>query len=447
MTYRLLIFSLLLCIALPAHAQADDLVALDITITQEQDAFGQSVQIARGVLFNEGDQAYTNINLTGDVLDDGGESIGEAFGVLVNACGAGLLFDFALQPGAAQPFALTLELAEADLEAAQVNVSALGEAVEPMTSDTTLPDGVTQVSAGEVVAVEWEDEDTLRYAVGCERDLFTQWDWHRYDIPQAQDRPIEHPSADGVTDELRQLLRLDDPLIFANSRLRFAPIGGERLVYQDEVNTVYTAQRDGRLQRLLYNGLNSYSLQGIIWLPENRFMAYYYGALGDDVIYFTSDADSRAISRPPLRSKPSLIVPGVSADGLRAIIGGTFEDGITGYYIDLLAQNFTELLLESELPGNNYPPPVPLLNREGDRVIVVYLFRPIDGENRLQCYYRPLEGENELIDLAPMPFNLADDERAWSFLAPDQRTIALAANGLNGGLWLIDLEALPDCGE
>ena len=40
---------------------------------------------------------------------------------------------------------------------------------------------------------------------------------------------------------------------------------------------------------------------------------------------------------------------------------------------------------------------------------------------------------------------LADDERAWWWLSTDESQIALAADGVNGGLWLIDLTALPDC--
>jgi hypothetical protein len=89
---------------------------------------------------------------------------------------------------------------------------------------------------------------------------------------------------------------------------------------------------------------------------------------------------------------------------------------------------------------------VPLLNDEGDRVTQIYLIRPVDGADRLQCFYRPTDGESRLIDLASAPLRLAIDERAWSFLSPDQRYIALSANGVNSGLWLIDLQALPACG-
>ncbi|MFN8451650.1 MAG: hypothetical protein U0521_24435 [Anaerolineae bacterium] len=53
--------------------------------------------------------------------------------------------------------------------------------------------------------------------------------------------------------------------------------------------------------------------------------------------------------------------------------------------------------------------------------------------------------EGQLHDLAPLPLKLADDERAWWWLSPDESQIALAADGVNGGLWLIDLTELPDC--
>jgi hypothetical protein len=421
----------------------------EIAIVEMLDIYGQPVQSAQGTLLNDSEDAYGSISLSAQAFDAGDELVAEGFGVLVNACGAGLAFDFVLAPGDARPFAVPLELFADDVTIERVEVSVSAEALpaDALPVEAPLAAGIRLVSEQEVVAVEWEDSDTLRYAVGCERDLFTDWSWYRYDLDNETTRAIEHPAASAVTDDLRALLRLEDPLIFQNSRLRFAPISGERLVYQDRVNTVFTAAADGRFQRQLHLGLNSYSLQGYIWLPEDRFMAYYYGAFGDEVIYFTADVQGRFISRPPLQGKPSRIVPGVSADGERAIIAGTIDDE-TGYFIDILDQRFTELLFAAEPPGNNYPPPVPLLNEEGDRVTQIYLIRPVDGEDRLQCFSRPAEGEgeNQLIDLAAAPLRLAVDERAWSFLSPDEGTIGLSANGVNSGLWLIDLQALPACG-
>jgi hypothetical protein len=48
--------------------------------------------------------------------------------------------------------------------------------------------------------------------------------------------------------------------------------------------------------------------------------------------------------------------------------------------------------------------------------------------------------------LTVLPIQLTTEDRAWTFLSPDGGTIALAANGLNGGLWLIDLDEFGGCG-
>ncbi|MCL4251210.1 MAG: hypothetical protein KJ065_23880 [Anaerolineae bacterium] len=445
---RLFLFVLFTALAaLPTlTAQASgDLVVEDIEIVEALNVYGLPQTTAHGQLVNTGETAYTNISLTGLAFATDGTQVGEGFGVLVNECDAGLAPDFVLQPGASHPFAVPLELFEAGASIDHLDIQATGETTTPMSAEErALPDGLSQISDQEVVAVEWEDEYTFRYAIGCDRDLFTEWSWRRYTIESERERRIEHPSAETVTSELLERLSLSDPLIFANSQMRFAPIGGERLVYQNAVNEIYTAAANGQFQRRLYTGLNSYSLQGYTWLPENRFMAYYYGAYGDPVIYFTADSDGRLISRPPLRSKPSSIIPGVTVDGRRAIIAGTF-DGVTGYYFELLAQNFFELLFEAEVPSVNYPPPVPLLNEAGDRATRIYLIRPVDDAARLQCFYRPTETEHELIDLVPVPLQLSFDERSWTFLSPHERYIALSANGIHSGLWLIDLQALP-CG-
>ncbi|MCS7072161.1 MAG: FxLYD domain-containing protein, partial [Anaerolinea sp.] len=83
-----------------AHAQnvESGLVARDIVVNQGVGSFGQPVQIAHGVLVNETDAAYASIQLTATVFDAADAVIGEGIGFLVDACGAGLPFDFALQP-------------------------------------------------------------------------------------------------------------------------------------------------------------------------------------------------------------------------------------------------------------------------------------------------------------------------------------------------------------
>ncbi|MCA9903947.1 MAG: hypothetical protein KC547_08825, partial [Anaerolineae bacterium] len=304
--FLLVLFSSLAALPTIALQSTDDLVVEDVEIVEALNIYGLPQTSAHGQLVNTSEAAYANISLTGLAFAADGTQIGEGFGVLVNECGAGLTPDFILQPGASHPFAVPLELFEADVSIDHLDIQATGETTTPMSAqERALPDGLSQISDQEVVAVEWEDDHTFRYAVGCDRDLFTEWAWRRYDIETDREQRIEHPSAENITPELLERLDLSDPLIFANSQMRFAPIGGERLVYQNAINEVYTAAANGQFQRRLYTGLNSYSLQGYTWLPENRFMAYYYGAYGDPVIYFTADSDARLISRAPLRSKPS----------------------------------------------------------------------------------------------------------------------------------------------
>jgi hypothetical protein len=444
----LIVGCLCLVFAAPLAAQSDALVTTQVALIEQVDLYGQRVQVAQGIITNEGDEAYTSISMVVKLYDAVDALMGEGFGVPVNACGAGLLFDFVLLPGESQAFAAPIEIFEPEVTIARTDVIVSAEAIsaDALPAVPTLNDAITQVTDQEVIALEWEDNSSFRYAVGCERDLFTAWQWQRYDGASARTRPLDPPGADNINDEMRARISLTDPLIFANSRLRYAPISGARIVYQDRINDVWTAAEDGRFIRKLHTGLNSYSLQGYVWLPQDRFLAYYYGAYGDPVRYFTADAEGRVISPQPLRNRPSVIVPGASADAQRVILAGTFDD-VTGYYILNVTQNFFELLFEAEPPGNNYPPPVPLLNVAGNRVTRIYLIRPVDGEDRLQCFYRPEEGESALIDLAPLPLSLAIDERAWSYLSPDESTLAISANGVNGGLWLIDLEALPACGE
>ena len=48
---------------------------------------------------------------------------------------------------------------------------------------------------------------------------------------------------------------------------------------------------------------------------------------------------------------------------------------------------------------------------------------------------------------SPLPLTITTEDRATWTLSPENNTIALAADGVNGGLWLIDLGALPSCEE
>ena len=437
------VLALLVMVSAAAAQEAPPLTVENVDVVMTQDIYGQNVFSAVGMLRNEGDEAYTNITVRVEAYTRDDALIGEGTGVMVNACGAGLLFDFALQPGDSHAFAAPIELFEMGQRVERVEVFPDAAPTDPTPPAAELPAWMAEVASNqEVVALEWTDAPAFRYATGCARDLFTEWTWYDYDPASGESTESEHPRAAEVTDDLRANLSLQDPLIFANSGLRFAP-DGTRLVYQDALNAVWTAAPDGRLLRRLYDRLNNRTWQGIQWLPEGRFLAYYYGAFGDPVIYFTADAEGRYISPAPLNLLPSRTVPGVSLDGRRVVITGDFPDrpegGALGYYLYVLTNNFFERLFEADPPGNNYPAPVPILSEAGDRVTLVYLALDVDGEARFQCFNRD---DAALHDLAPLPLKLANDERGWFTLAPDGQTLALYANGANGGLWLIDL---PPC--
>jgi hypothetical protein len=418
-----------------------DLIVEAVVVTEQQDIYGQTVQVAQGRLVNESVTAYSSISLNAEVYDEEGALIGEGIGFLVDACDAGLLPDFVLHPNHAESFTAPLELYEQNAVVDRVEI--IPQASPAETDDrieAVLADGITQVTDEEVVEVEWNGPRNLRYAVGCVRDLFSEWDWHNYSTLTDNGLPAEHPFEAEVNDELRERLGLDDPLIFANSFIRYSP-SGDRLIFQDDVNSIYSAADDGTLQRLLYSSLNNRTLQDIYWLDDDRFLAYYYGAFGDPVIYFTADAEGRYVSPAPLNNPESIIVPGPSRDARRVVIAGTFDD-VTGYYLNVLTNDFFELLFEAEPPGNNYPGPIPIVDTEEDRVVRVYVARPVNGEAMMQCFNRD---EGVLRDLVSLPLNLTEGERAQWWLSPNEQTIALAANGVNSGLWLIDLRALPSC--
>lgn len=424
-----------------------DLRADSVTLTEATNAFGQTVFSAEGMLINESDGGYADVFLTARAYDDSGEQIAEGYGVLVDACGAGVLPDYVMAPGHAQSFAAPLEFfsdfadpagqidrIEMETQATVVAAPAVSE----------LATGITRLSDQEVIRVEWLADGGLRYAIGCPRALFTDWQWREVDGAD-RDTPTEHPDAARITDDLRERLRLTDPAIFANSRLSFAPEGG-RMVYQDAVNQFYTAAQDGTLQRQLYTGLNDRVLQMIDWLGGNRFLATYYGAPGEPVLWFTADADGRPISPAPETNRPSQTLPGATPDGRRVVIGGAFltdgGDPIPGYYLNVVSNGFFELLFEGDLPGNSYPPPVPVLDTERDLVSRVYVVRPVDETPTLQCFNRD---ESALYNLAALPYGLQTSDRSGLWLSPDGTELALSANGPGGGLWRIDLSEVPAC--
>lgn len=423
----------LLLMTLNAHAQDGDVQPEDVTIETITDVYGQQTLQARGRLVNSGANAYLIGDLYADVYISG-EIAGEGFGYPVNACGVALT-DFVLQPGAEQPFAITLDLYEADTLPERVEVSVTAEATEPEVAPALEPSLITPVTDQEVVAVEWQEDGSLRYAVGCAGSVFTAHEWYQY--TDGQSSPITHPDAERVTDALLTQLDLVDPWAYNHSMMAFSPTA-RRMIYQTDTNTFVTAEPDGSFKRVLYDDVYRHSLQGIIWQPQGRFLAYYFGAYGEPVRYFTATVDGENLSQSIYDGTPSITVPGPTPDARFAVVGLEI-DGVRGYYYRDVFYAGNELLFEAELPGNNYPAPIYVEAGEAD---IIYVIRPVDGQEMLQCFNR---STGNLRNLVVLPLRLDSESRAWSWLSPDGNTLALAANGIHGGLWLIDLSSFAGC--
>jgi hypothetical protein len=262
--------------------------------------------------------------------------------------------------------------------------------------------------------------------------VFSNWRWYQYSVRNNVSFPVEHPKAEFITDAMLRQVGLTDPALFARSHLSFHP-SDTRMVYQTDLNTVITAERDGSFKRIIYDDLSRVSLHGFLWLREGRFLAYYYGAYGDPVRYFTASTLGQRISNNVYEVVPSQTIPGSTPDGGRVVIGTTINEK-TGYFLTSAIGGASELLFEAELPGNNYPAPI-LVPQEGGSYHI-YLVRPVEGQAELQCFNLDTR---ELTSIVPLPLNLTQDDRAWTWLSPDRMKLALAANGQNGGLWIVDL--------
>ncbi len=439
MSRLLVILISLLCLVATAAAQDNVLTAQNIVVVTEQDIYGQDALYAEGTLTNQSADAYSNVSLEATAYDAAGSVIGEGFGYLVDSCGAGLLPDFVLSANASQPFAVPLELDDPALTIDHVDISASGDVTETIasTAPESLP-GITQVTSGEVVSIEWIDEINLRFGEGCWRDLFTNLKWYEYGLSSLAPQTAQHPKADLVTNALRRQLGLLDPIYFAHSFISFPP-NARRIVYQNELSSIYTAEPDGSFKRLLFDHLSSVTLRGITWLDKGAFLAYYYASYGDPVLYFTATVDGQTLSEPVANAIPSITVPGATPDGQRIVIASEV-DGKTGYYLKQAAYPTTKLLFEADVPGNNWPGPI--YEQDADGSAFVYVVLPVDDAVHLACFNVQ---SSTLHDLSPLPLQLTTDERAWWALSPDSSTIALAANGLHGGLWTIDLNSLGEC--
>lgn len=444
---RLLILLVLLASVITLSAQettpepsADTLTAGDIDVVAELTIFDQVALMAQGQIINATDMAHENVSILAEAYDADDELIGEGFGILVDACGTGLLPDFALQPGESQLFSAELELFEDDVDIERVEVSIGSTEVDP-TGDNAPEEltGITRVTDLEVVDVEWlnEEGNLIRYGVGCDRDVFTNLDWYQYNVLRGDSDLVQHPQAVNVTTALLEQLGLTDPFIYERSNLTFSPTS-RRLLHQTDLSVIISAEPDGSFRRLIWDDLARFSLQGFIWMPEGRFLAYYFGGIGDPVRYFTASVEGQRISGSVYNTTPSVIVPGPTPDGARAVIAGEI-DGTSGYFVNNLVVNSAELLFEGDYPGNNYPAPIYVPN---DGQTIVYLVRPIDGEPHLQCYDTTT---SQLNDLTALPLEIDLSTRAWTWLSPNGSQIALAANGVNGGMWLIDLDVFGRC--
>lgn len=450
-----ILFSTLFLVCCAAVAQGESLIVTNVFVRIEVDPFGLERPVVTGMLQNVSDDAYENITIGGEVLSVNDEVIGELFGFAGDACGAALI-DLVLQPGEAQPFRASVDLYE-DAAIARVDATPSGRAITAVRRlDDPLPPGVTRVTSDEVVSVQWENENTLRYGVGCDRAVFTTYDWSRYTISSGRAEALAvHPNASNVNEAfLRQtgINRITqsgetNPELFGRSFLTF-PTQSDRLVFQTDINTLVTTEGDGSIRRVISSRLYQFTLQGFVWSPLGNFAAYYFGSYGEPVRYITASMDRGGrISAGVDENTMSQTVPGVVDDAQRVIISGTFQQPngqtLSGYFFSSVITQGRELMFEvpaDELPGNNYP--APAYWRKDNNTRYVYIVRPINGETTLQCFFRE---EDELTTLTTLPIDFDPGMRAWSSLSPARNTLAVYANGPHGGLWLVDLNTFDAC--
>ena len=432
----LAIRTLCLCawlLMLPAQAQDSlPLYFFNTEVASQPDLFGGENPVARGDLFNHGAEAYTNITLSLGAYDAADTLIGEGFGYLVDACGTALL-DHALAPGAYQAFSAPFELFAAG-DTARLKLEVAADAVAPAPMPPPMP-RLRQISDREVVALEWLDDTALIFGAGCDGALFTTLDWQRYSLADHAISDIAHPAAQKLTPELiansgaATITQSGerDPALLASSQMTFPP-QARRVVYQNDLHTLFSAEPDGSFPRLIHDGLHQYSLRGFQWARQpGVFLAVYFGGYGEPVRYFAATSAGQLLSQRLEDMPASVTVPAPTADGLAALVGRV-QAGISGYYVQNVYGG-SELLFEAELPGNHFPAPI----LAGERV---YVFAEGDDAPQLLCYQRD---SRELQPVTPLPLRLTRATRAWAWLSPGGEQIALAANGADGGLWLVDV--------
>jgi len=436
---------LLFLLSFPLLAQDEPtLISSNTQIGTQIDIFEQEIFAVSGDLYNFGTEAYTNINVYVEAFNEDEDLIGEGFGYLVNACGTALL-DYVMLPDELQTFSAPFELFE-DEEVASVKVTTEAQAVEFAPRPDIEVVGVYEIGSEEVVMLEWIDDDVMIYGVGCDDRVFTELEWRQYSIADNDLISVNHPDASFVTESmLRQSGATmitqsgeQDPTLYNRSKLTFSPTS-RRAIYQNDLHTVLSTEPDGSFKRLIHDKLHQFSLKGFLWTDTpGIFLAYYFGLYGDPVHYFTGNIDGGLLSARLENVTPSLTVPGVTPDGIYAVVGNTIDE-VTGYYLQSSYYNTSELLFEADLPGNNYPAPI-VIDTSDNRII--YFVRPVDDIPTLQCWSRT---SNSLETLTPLPFTLTTEARAFTWISPDKSRLAISANGTDGGLWWVDLLEFDNC--
>ena len=325
-------------IAFPLVAQDEPALILSNTdLGVQPDAFGGESPVVSGELYNHGTAAYTNVNITVEAFDADLELIGEGFGFLVDACGTALL-DYALPPGRTQAYAAPFELF-VEGEVAQVKLSIDAESVDLEAPAQIETPSVRRVAEAEVVMLEWLDEQTLIYGAGCDGDVFTELDWRRYSLADHAVSEIDHPDAHRVTAEMiassdAALITQSgeqNPALYFCSQMTFPP-NARRIVYQNDLHTIFSAEPKGSYKRLIHDKLHQHSLRGFRWARDpGVFLAYYFGSFGEPVHYFVANVEGRMISNRLEELPPSHIVPGPAPDGLAVVVGRRIGD-LSGYF-------------------------------------------------------------------------------------------------------------------
>ncbi len=432
---RYLIMLSTLCLGAIFHAAAQELPQLQLLnmeIGVQPDGFGGEVLVVAGEAHNVGADAYSQVSILVEALDAEDQVIGEGFGYLVDACGTALL-DYALPPGGVQRYSAPFELFAAG-DVAQVKLTIDARAETYQTASVAAAPTVPKIASGEIVMLEWLDEQTLIYGVGCAGAVFTELDWWRYSFSEGSLSQSEHPDAARVTPEMIELADVTlvsqsgerNPALYYNSQLTYSPTA-RRVVYQNDLHSIYSSEPDGSYRRVIHRNLGRRSLRGFLWARNpGVFLAYYFGAYGEPVYYFTADVDGQMRSAWLENLPPSAIVPGPAPDGYAAVVGRR-NGAVSGYYWQALYGD-AELLFEAELPGNNYPAPVVTRGE-------IYVIREIDGWPTLQCFSRQ---RRDIRTISALPLPLTREARAWAWLSPGGGKLALGMNGVNGGLWWLE---------